>query len=143
MEQDLPSDLNIVDPTIEKFQEDAKNYGWSGEDLGPLPLAYQETLANAMKHGNKLDPAKSVHVTTVFSPEEIKISVMDQGQGFKDTELDDPLEGEHILKNSGRGIFLIKNLLGDGFSHRTITAEDEKTIIGHEVTLVKRRADKK
>ena len=37
----------------------------------------------------------------------------DQGQGFKLNKLADPLDPDNVMKESGRGIFILKMLMND------------------------------
>lgn len=137
--RDLANDLDLVEPVAVEFETEAKACGWNNEELNHPLLAFREILANAMIHGNKLDPQKTVHLNLIISPEEIKCSIIDQGAGFQDEDIPNPTSDKNIRNPSGRGIFLIKQLMGDSFAHHTLTTEDGKTTIGHEVTLVWRR----
>lgn len=56
------------------------------QEINLLEQQISELLKNAVKHGNKNDPSKSVHVWYQFSSEEARIIVEDEGDGFKDME---------------------------------------------------------
>lgn len=56
------------------------------QEINLLEQQISELLKNAVKHGNKNDPSKSVHVWYYFSNDEAKIVVEDEGDGFKDLE---------------------------------------------------------
>jgi serine/threonine-protein kinase RsbW len=90
------------------FDEDAQHW---------VSVAIRETVINAIKHGNRNDPAKRVFVefVTLRSGEspELLVRVRDQGEGFDPEEVEDPLAPENLLKSSGRGIFLIRNFMDD------------------------------
>lgn len=45
-----------------------------------------EIIKNAIKHGNRQDPLKIVRVWYLFKPEEVRLIVEDQGEGFRDIE---------------------------------------------------------
>ncbi|MEL6440340.1 MAG: ATP-binding protein [Cyanobacteria bacterium J06621_8] len=45
-------------------------------------LGLQEALVNAAKHGNKLDPAKTIMVKFTVTSSEYSWVIVDQGQGF-------------------------------------------------------------
>jgi serine/threonine-protein kinase RsbW len=80
-------------------------------------VAVRECVVNAIKHGNRNDPAK--HIFVEFSAEyaggafDLVISVRDQGEGFDPATIADPLAPENLLKSSGRGIFLIRSFMDD------------------------------
>ena len=83
------------------------------EVLNNLSLAISEALANAMVHGNKLDPNKNVVITVDIFDKKIELSIKDSGQGFKPEEVPDPTKPENILRDSGRGIFIMQSFVDD------------------------------
>lgn len=76
-----------------------------------IGLALREALANAIKHGNRLDPARQVEVSATVSPEEVRIRVADQGAGFDPHAVRDPLAPENRFRADGRGIFYMRRLM--------------------------------
>jgi len=80
---------------------------WSG-------MALREALANAIKHGNKLSPDKRVFVHIELSNgSELRIAVEDQGSGFDPSRLENPLAPENLLRESGRGVFYMRNFMDE------------------------------
>jgi anti-sigma regulatory factor (Ser/Thr protein kinase) len=73
-----------------------------------LYLIIDEALTNAMEHGNKWDPKKSVNVTVTRTSELINIKVSDEGKGFNHHITDRDRESIKSLKPRGRGILIIK-----------------------------------
>ncbi len=73
-----------------------------------LKVAVHEALSNAVEHGNRGDPTKRVRVTCQIGPTELSIAVEDEGNGFDPDTLPDPTKQENLMRESGRGIFLIK-----------------------------------
>jgi len=90
------------------FDEDAVH--WVG-------VAVRESVINAIKHGNREDPAKLVTVEFAFTPvdhpSELVVRVQDQGAGFEPEAVADPLAPENILKSSGRGLFFMRSFMDD------------------------------
>jgi len=82
-----------------------------------MEVAIRESVINAVKHGNRSDPAKQVRVefwiTPKETPEQLVITVRDEGAGFDPDELPDPLAPENVLKSSGRGIFFMRSFMDD------------------------------
>ena len=76
-----------------------------------LPLVMDEALSNAIQHGNKGNEELKVHVRIYISSRRIIIQIEDEGEGFQPEEGRDPRELEHIYKDSGRGIYLINELM--------------------------------
>jgi len=73
-----------------------------------LKVAVHEALSNAVEHGNRGDPTKRVTVTCHLGPTELTIAIEDEGNGFDPASLPDPTQRENLMRESGRGIFLIK-----------------------------------
>lgn len=80
------------------------------ETTGNLMLLLSEAVTNAIVHGNKLDESKTVEVEVQVNSNQIVSTVKDQGSGFNPQAAIDPLEEENLLKEGGRGIFLIKEI---------------------------------
>ena len=71
-------------------------------------LLLSEAVTNAIKHGNKYDPAKKVEVEIEVNQTIITSTVSDEGDGFDPTTSKDPLKEENLLEASGRGIFFLE-----------------------------------
>ena len=80
-------------------------------DLFSVRLALEEALANAIKHGNQMDPNKSVHISCHIDEHRIRLVVEDEGQGFQLNDVPDPTTEENLDKPSGRGIMLIRSFM--------------------------------
>ncbi len=76
-------------------------------------MAMREAMANAIKHGNKLNPEKRIHVQMRLSDSELTISVEDEGDGFNPEQLPDPTDPENLLRSSGRGVFYMKHFMDE------------------------------
>ena len=91
-----------------------ESYDWSEDEILKVDLALQEALANGIRHGCKGDPTK--HVQCSVSCDEtgdLMIVVRDEGTGFDVTAVPDPLAGANLFKPSGRGVFLINQLMDE------------------------------
>ncbi|MGB8227164.1 MAG: ATP-binding protein [Sedimentisphaerales bacterium] len=84
---------------------------YSDDDLFAIHLAMEEAVVNAVKHGNKQDPARDVVIEYDLSPEKIDLWVTDQGKGFDSDHLADPRLGDNIYKTCGRGVLLIRSYM--------------------------------
>ena len=86
--------------------------GWKEDEIIKVDLALQEALANGIRHGAKNDPPKFVQCVLTTDPNgDLIIVVRDPGPGFDPATVPNPLEGDNILKSSGRGVFLINQLM--------------------------------
>ena len=76
-----------------------------------IGMAVREAVANAIKHGNKLDIRKKVHATLELSGTSLAITILDEGEGFDPQAVSDPLNPQNLMKTSGRGIFYMKTFM--------------------------------
>ncbi|MBX2992797.1 MAG: ATP-binding protein [Bacteroidetes bacterium] len=76
-----------------------------------LMVSLTEAVNNAILHGNKADAKKKVAVVCLCLPDELVITIADEGKGFKLSNVKNPLEDENLLRTSGRGIFLMRTLM--------------------------------
>lgn len=80
------------------------------DTTGNLMLLLSEAVTNAIVHGNKLDESKKVEVEVQINSEKIISTVKDHGNGFNPQVTKNPLSEENLLRDSGRGIFLIREI---------------------------------
>lgn len=79
-----------------------------------IEIALHEALANAIKHGCGNDPTKSVQCCVACDAAgELVILVRDPGPGFDVDRVPSPIARPGILKESGRGIFLINEFMDE------------------------------
>lgn len=91
---------------------------------GNILIAVTEAVNNAINHGNKQDPNKTVSfVFTENDDHSISFKISDQGEGFDYENIPDPTAPENIDKINGRGVFLMKQL-SDG-----VTFEDQGRVV--------------
>ena len=76
-----------------------------------IGMAVREAVANAIKHGNKLDVGKKVNATFELHGSDLEITISDQGEGFDLAKVGDPLNPLNLMKTSGRGIFYMKTFM--------------------------------
>jgi len=76
-----------------------------------LLVSCTEAVNNAMIHGNESDPNKNVTIRCIVEKQSLTIRVKDEGKGFDPEGLQDPREEKNLLKESGRGVFLIRSLM--------------------------------
>ncbi len=114
---ELPSSFQLLDLVQALSDRLSGMAGFDEDTTHWVSVAVRESVINAVKHGNREDPAK--HVTVEFTlsprqaPEEFSVTVLDEGEGFEFEEVKDPLAPENLLKSSGRGIFFMRNFMDD------------------------------
>ena len=102
-----PDEINRVEELIETLKE---KFSLSEDVYGNMMICITEAVNNAIKHGNENDPNKNVTLNVKKQENKITVQVSDEGDGFDTSELPDPLATENILKNSGRGVFIMKQM---------------------------------
>ena len=88
-----------------------KGYQYCDDDVFAVHLAFEEAFYNAIKHGNKMDPAKKVQIDCVIGSDRIEISMSDAGDGFDPNGVPDCRTGENLYKTEGRGILLMRSYM--------------------------------
>ncbi len=107
---EIPSLLDNI-RMIESFIDNAKEeYQLDDGIYGNIMIAVTESVNNAIRHGNKLDPNKNVKLALSLNESQITFLIEDEGPGFDYNNLPDPTAPENIEKPGGRGIFLMRHL---------------------------------
>lgn len=109
----LKSKLTEVRKVKRFIQKLAALHHFSKSRLHDVMLVITEATNNAILHGNKLDAKKHAILRCTIDGNRLLVEVHDEGSGFNPETLPDPLAEENLLKPSGRGVFLIKQLADD------------------------------
>jgi serine/threonine-protein kinase RsbW len=126
----LDSTLDSVEVAEKAVLHAASDIGFGEDDLHQLGMAVRESMVNAVVHGNRYNARKKVHVSITQAEDRLTILIADEGEGFDLTEIPDPLAEENLLRQSGRGLLLMRAFV-DEFQVRRGEA------IGTEVRMVK------
>ncbi|CAN5555279.1 anti-sigma B factor RsbW [soil metagenome] len=113
IEINLPSRLESIDKAVVEATDFASRAGFSEEALYAVDMAMRESVANAVKHGNKLDETKQVEITLKNSSEGLEIIIRDFGAGFAVEEVPDPTNPENLMRADGRGILFMKTFMDE------------------------------
>ena len=106
----IPSDsvhLGKVDKLCTEVIQLCEMNESDGDDFA---IAVTELVNNAIHHGNKNDINKNVFINIRIKESNLEASIRDEGDGFNPDQIGDPLDPQNLMKESGRGIFLIKKL---------------------------------
>jgi serine/threonine-protein kinase RsbW len=106
-EVDLPSQRGASRLVTDELLEQLGIHGWSPSDIFAIHLAAEEAIVNAIVHGNKLDPAKKVHVSCEVTPGLARICITDEGEGFDPSQAAD----DRLEMPGGRGVMLMKSFM--------------------------------
>lgn len=109
----MDSTLESVDAAEEAVLKVAEEIGFPEDELHPIGMAVRECVVNAVVHGNRYNQRKKVHLSVLKKPDRITIVVGDEGEGFSLEAIPDPLAEENLLRQSGRGLLLIRAFVDD------------------------------
>ena len=109
----LDSDRSEVHKIEKLLNEANEKIGLESERMINFQIAVSEAVVNAIVHGNKENPGKKVHIILNSEGDSVEIKVRDEGGGFDIGDLPDPTNDENIMKESGRGIYIIRSLVDE------------------------------
>jgi serine/threonine-protein kinase RsbW len=107
----IPSDIEQIAPVIDDLEFKWRQREIDEKTIFALHLALEETMTNAVVHGNKSNPGLIVTIDCYDLDRAIELIVSDQGQGFNPDEIANPTLENNIAKPRGRGLFIIKNFM--------------------------------
>ncbi|HOX82448.1 MAG TPA: ATP-binding protein [Chryseolinea sp.] len=99
---------------VEKFiDEICQFYNIGDENYGNILVAVTEAVSNAIFHGNRLNPDKSVRFFYETKANNLCFTVEDEGNGYNPDTLPDPTDPSNLEVPNGRGVFLMRKLTDD------------------------------
>ena len=105
-----PIEARRVQDQIESL---LKSQQFGDKDIFSIRLALEEALVNAIKHGNRCDRSKKVHISFRILPERFDVSITDEGNGFDPSEVPDPTAIENLERPCGRGLMLMRHYMSN------------------------------
>ena len=126
----LDSTLDSVETAEEAVLRVATEIGFEEDDMHQIGMAVRESMVNAVVHGNRYNARKKVHLSVLKGADRLTVVIADEGEGFDLNSLPDPLAEENLLRQSGRGLLLIRAFVDEFLVRRAQPR-------GTEVTMVK------
>jgi serine/threonine-protein kinase RsbW len=105
--QSNTKNLRYIEPFL---TEVVQEFGMDETRYHNAIIALTEGVNNAIVHGNKRDESKSVIITGQVADNILILTIEDNGSGFNPDTLPDPLAPENLLRDGGRGVFLMRSL---------------------------------
>lgn len=112
-ELELESTLDSVDLADQTAMEMARKVGFNEDDQNSISMAVRECMVNAVAHGNKYNARKKVYLKLEAMPGTLTVTIGDEGDGFNENEVPDPLAQENLLRQSGRGLLLMRAFMDE------------------------------
>lgn len=119
-----PNNLITVEEFVNYF---AVDLGLDEEKINGLLLAVTEATTNAIIHGNKNNSLKLVRIHVTVENSTLIIKIKDEGNGFDPSIVPDPTNPENLLKDSGRGLYLMRVYMDE--LNINFTPEGTETIL--------------
>jgi serine/threonine-protein kinase RsbW len=99
--------LNKVDNLCTKA---IKACGMNDSDGDDFAIAVTELVNNAIHHGNNNNKDKTVYINIRIMENILEARIKDEGNGFNPDLISNPLDPQNLMRENGRGIFLIRKL---------------------------------
>jgi len=100
-----PNNLITVEEFINYF---ARDVNLDEEKIQHLLLSVTEATTNAIIHANRCQLNKKVSINILNEDDKITVAIKDEGNGFNPNSIPDPTKPENLMKDSGRGIYLMR-----------------------------------
>lgn len=104
----LPSTLTSYLPLIDEILIILNDFGWSKPHSFGVHMALEESISNAVRHGNKHDPDKLVHIDCELSEKRFYAKICDEGPGYDPWKVPDCCADENLEVPGGRGLALMR-----------------------------------
>jgi serine/threonine-protein kinase RsbW len=108
---EMSSDATATPAVRQRVAEYLRAKGFGEEDIQGIDMALEAALLNAVRHGNRNDPARKVRVTYGTVNDILHVLVSDEGEGFDPSAVPDPMRPENLERPSGRGLLLIRHYM--------------------------------
>ena len=92
------------------LQSIAQREQYGDEFVECLQLSLKEAFVNAVKHGNGEKSDLTVTFSFAIETTSLIVFVKDCGTGFNPDEIPDPADSGNLLKQSGRGVHIIRSV---------------------------------
>jgi serine/threonine-protein kinase RsbW len=133
---ELPSDVRSIEHAVEYVVQRCQHCEESADRLRlNFRVGLTEALSNAMLYGNGHDPEKSVRIEVTLVGGAVRARVTDEGSGFDPASIPDPTMPGNLMKDGGRGLFLMRKLLDEvsyneqGNSVTLVLRLDEESVL--------------
>lgn len=111
LQRALPSTLYAYHELVQEILTGLQELGWPNDELFGVHMALEESISNAVRHGNKEDAAKKVYVECELGEKRFWAKVSDEGAGYDPHKVPDCCSAEKLHVPGGRGLKLIKHYM--------------------------------
>jgi serine/threonine-protein kinase RsbW len=113
LEIEIPSDVRYIEGVVDVITRQCEQLAYHPRQLTlNVPVALTEALSNAILRGNRENVHKRVQVRCDVNRDRLVLEIVDEGGGFDLQEcLVDPTSPENLVREDGRGLFLMARLM--------------------------------
>ena len=123
--------LEELGPVRQWLNAELNSHRYNPHDTFAVRTGFEEAVTNAIAHGNAGDANRAAAIDLAVGESKVEITIEDEGPGFDAARLEDPTVEKNLLKESGRGVMLIRSFMDE------VHYNGE----GNRVRLVKYRSD--
>lgn len=109
----IPSRIEWMHEVLSYLIERTAHLGVIKPSTSNIFVALDEAIANAIKHGNKSDPNKRIHIVAEITAQQASFTITDEGEGFDLHSLPNPTDPDFIWRPCGRGVMLIYHYMDE------------------------------
>jgi len=109
----IPSSTDYLADVDQFLEGKFSDAGVDESIITDIAISVSELVNNAINHGNSSDTAKDVDIRYSVSSSELRVVVCDEGSGFEIEEVADPIDDDNLLREVGRGIFIVRNFVDE------------------------------
>jgi len=109
----VPSRIESLAVINAVTEEVAQQLHFDEETRNAITISVVEAGTNAIQHGNAEDSSKPTEVLFRTRDGRLEILIRDQGGGFDPNTLPDPLSGENLFAEHGRGVHILRSFMDE------------------------------
>ncbi len=94
---------------VDRLIEAMARHGFTPRDQFEMRVALEESLDNALRHGEGRRAGRGVRVLFRVTPESALVKVADRGPGFRPDEVPTPAAPDRLHDSRGLGLLLMRS----------------------------------
>ena len=108
---EIPSEIRYIKKVSKDILNALRRFKVEESLQFDIRLCVEEAVRNAIEHGNVYNKKLPIHIFYSVSKDKFEVEIEDRGKGFDVKKVPDPTDQNNILKEGGRGVYLIHKLM--------------------------------
>jgi serine/threonine-protein kinase RsbW len=109
----VPSRIESLAVINAVAEEVAQQLEFDEETRNAITISVVEAGTNAIQHGNREDSTKPTEVLFRKEKGKLVILIRDQGAGFDPASVGEPLAGDNLFAEHGRGVHILRSFMDE------------------------------